>query len=684
MTDAEHLNARDRLAAARLIGAGAVAIFGQLAVDMPDGYFGPAGTVSRFGLVYTACLALAVVAGAGLFLTRSRFALVVPWLVLPVGVGLFLPAVPSDPVIAGGVMLWYLVLVGIAELGRPWEQPPADDPVKVWTARSGPAARHLVFVALILSTLALGYGIGHRLGALVLCAAIDLAAVASSLPLYVVVWRTKSRTAPIVAGALLVASVATALAARPTVALIVVTGYLVLTAVELVRRTPLAAEILGHYLEHPSLLVVTSFAVLIAIGTVLLSLPAAAPDGSRISPEDALFTATSATCVTGLIVLDTPHEFSLFGHIVILSLIQVGGLNIMVLSTFAAVLLGRGVGLRGEAALGNVLDLTSPAAASRLVVFIVLATAVVEGLGSVVLGFGWAVHGAAPLTAAWNGVFHSVSAFCNAGFALQSDSLVMFRGDPLVLLTFAALIVIGGLGFAVLAALWTRARGGRHAGLEVQTRVVIAASVVLIVVGWALVAGLEWGRGLADLSTTDRLVNALFQSVTTRTAGFNSMAMDSLQPATVLAMMVLMFIGASPGGTGGGIKTTTAVVLLAAIPALAKRRSELVLFNRRLPLSTVYRAAAIAVIGLAVVLITAGALMVTHEAAFESLLFESISAFGTVGLSLGATSSLDGFGKLIVSAAMLAGRVGPLTLALLLGQVRETRLSYPRARIMVG
>lgn len=684
MTDSEHRTARDRLAAARLIGAGAVAIFGQLAVDMPHGYFGPAGTVSRFGLVYTACLALAILVGAGLFLRHFRFALVVPWLVLPVGVGLFLPAVPSDPVIAGGVMLWYLVLLGIAELGRPWEQPADDDPVKVWTARGGAAARHLVLVALVLSTLALGYGIGHRLGALVLCAAIDLVAVASSAPLYVALWRVGSRTGPILAGGLLVASAATAFAARPTAALIILTGYLVLTAVELGRRTPLAAEILGHFLKHPSLLVVTSFAVLIAIGTVLLSLPAAAPDGHRISAEDALFTATSATCVTGLIVLDTPHDFSLFGHIVILALIQIGGLNIMVLSTFAAVLLGRGLGLRGEAALGNVLDLTSPTAASRLVVFIVLATAVAEGLGAVVLGFGWAAHGATPLAAAWNGVFHSVSAFCNAGFALQSDSLVMFRGDPVVLLTFALLIVVGGLGFAVLAALWTRLRGGRHVALQVQVRVVIAASAVLIVVGWLLVAGLEWSRGLADLSTTDRIVNALFQSVTTRTAGFNSMAIDGLQPATVLVMMVLMFIGASPGGTGGGIKTTTAVVLLAAIPALAKRRSELVLFNRRLPLSTVYRGAAIAVIGLAVVLITAGALMVTHGAAFESLLFEAVSAFGTVGLSLGATASLDGFGKLIVAAAMLAGRVGPLTLALLLGQVRETRLSYPRARIMVG
>lgn len=681
---ADSTEARSRLAAARLIGAGAVAIFGQLAVDMPGGYFGPAGSVSRFGLVFTASLTIAVLAGAALVLKRSRVAVLVPWLLLPVGVGLFLPAVPSDPVIAGGVVLWNLVLLGTAELGRAWERPERDDPVRRWTEHSGAAARHLVLVALVLSTLVLGYGIGHRLGAMVLCGVVDIIAIAISLPLYFFLWRVGARFSPILAAGLLLCAAAVAVVVGATPSLVVAAGYLVLTLLELVRRTPWVADILSHFLRYPSLLVVTSFALLIAVGTVFLSLPAAAPDGHRIAPIDALFTATSATCVTGLIVLDTPRDFSTFGHIVILLLIQIGGLNIMVLSTFAAVLLGKSVGLRGEAALGDVLDLSSPAAATRLVVFIVLATVVVEGVGAFVLGLGWVAHGAAPLTAAWQGVFHSVSAFCNAGFALQSDSLVMFSSHPLMLLTFSVLIVAGGLGFAVLAVLWARLRGGRHRGLEVQTRVVVASSAVLIAVGWLLVAGLEWGGGLDGLSTTDRVVNALFQSVTARTAGFNSIAVDSFHPATVLTMMVLMFIGASPGGTGGGIKTTTAVVLLAAIPALARRRADLVLFRRRLPLSTVYRAAAIAVIGLGSVLLSACILMATQEGPFESLLFEAVSAFGTVGLSLGATASLDGFGKVVVALAMLAGRVGPLTLALLLGQARETRLSYPRARIMVG
>lgn len=651
---------------------------------MPDGYFGPAETVSRFGLIYTACLSAAVVIGAGLFLTRSRHAWLVPWLVLPVGVGLFLPALPSDPIIAGGVVLWNLSLLGLAELGRTLERPTGDDPSSLWTARNGAAVRHLALVALVVSVLVLGYGIGHRLGALLLCAVLDLAVVAVSAPMVLLLWRSGSRLEPVGAVSLMAGAAAVAIAGSPATALAVLSVYLALTLFDLIVRTPFFEELFGHFLRHPGLMVVTSFALIIAIGTVLLSLPAAAPGGHRIGSIDALFTAASATCVTGLIVLDTPHDFSTFGQLVILVLIQIGGLNIMVLSTFAALLLGKNLGLRGEAALGDVLDLTSKAAAYRLVIFIVMATAAVESVGAVMLGFAWSAHGAAPGEAAWKGLFHSVSAFCNAGFALQSDSLAIFRNDPLTLLTFSALIVVGGLGFAVLAGLWWRLRGRPRDGRGVQTRVVIGASAVLIVVGWLLYLSLEWDRTLAGLAPLDRVANALFQSVTTRTAGFTSVPLDGLQPATILVMMVLMFIGASPGGTGGGIKTTTAVVLLAAIPALASRRSEVVLLDRRLPLSTVFRGAAIAVVGLIVVLTTAGVLLATNNAPFESLVFEAVSAFGTVGLSLGATASLDSFGKLLVALTMLAGRIGPLTIALLLGQARETRLSYPQARIMVG
>jgi len=676
--------AHARLAAARLIGAATIGVLGQLAVDMPGGYFGAAADVTRVGLIFTAALGTTAIAGAISILRGSRAARTMTLLVSFVSVAVFLPAVASDPVIAGGVVVWNLALLGLAELSRGWDRDDTDDPLLSWIHRNGPASRHLVLVALVVSTLVLGYGVGHRFGALILCVTVDLVAVAVSGRMYVLLWRSGSRLLPIVAAAGIAIAVATAWLSNPTAALAVIGVVLAFALIQLIVRTPVFEDLVGYFLKHPGWLVASTFVILIAVGTLLLSLPAAAPDGHRIGPTDALFTATSASCVTGLIVLDTPADFSPFGHLVILVLIQIGGLNIMVLSTFAAVILGRDLGFRGDAALGSLLDLSSPAGAYRLATFIVISTLIVESLGAAALAAAWRMNGASPLEAVWNGVFHSISAFCNAGFALQSDSLVMFNHNPLVLAVFSALIVLGGLGFAVLAELWWRARGGPHAGLGVHLRLVVLASAVLIVVGWALYLGLEWDRSLAGLDTGDRIANALFQSITTRTAGFNSVSFDDLQPATALVFMLLMFIGASPGGTGGGIKTTTAVVLLAAIPAIAARRAEVEVLNRRIPLSTVFRSTAIAVVGLIVVIVTTGLLLATHDAPFESLLFEGFSAFGTVGLSLGATASLDGFGKLVIAAAMLAGRIGPLTLALLLGRTRAARLSYPQARIMVG
>ncbi len=684
MTASNQEVALARLGAARLLGAGAIAVLGQLAVNMPGGYFGEAATVTRFGVFYTVALSAGAVAGAFLILLGSRIARPVTLVVLLIGIAMFLPAVVSDPVIAGGVILWNLVVLGLTELGRGWEHRPVSGPVPRWMDRNGSAARHIVLVALVVSTLVLGYGVGQPLGAFVLCVVLDLVAVATSVPMYLRMWRGGSRLPPLVAAACLASAAAAALVVGPTMALGLLGGYLVLTMTQLIVQTPLFEELFRHFLRNPGLLLVSSFVILIAVGTVLLSVPAAAADGHRVAAVDALFTATSASCVTGLIVLDTPHDFSTFGQIVLLVLIQIGGLNIMVLSTFAAVMLGRDLGFRSEAALGTILDLSSPATAFRLTTFIVLSTLAVEAAGAVALGFAWIAHGAAPLEALWKGVFHSVSAFCNAGFALQSDSLEMFSRDPATLLVFGLLIVLGGLGFAVLAGLWWRLRSRSWAGLAVQVRLVIITSTVLIVAGWALYLGLEWNRSLAGLSPADRVVNALFQSITTRTAGFNSVAMTGLQPATILIFIMLMFIGASPGGTGGGIKTTTAAVLLAAIPSIAARRSDVVILNRRIPLVIVFRSAAIAVVGLAVALVTAGLLLATNDASFDWLLFESFSAFGTVGLSLGATSSLDEFGKLVIAAAMLAGRVGPLTLALLLGTTRQARVSYPQARIMVG
>ena len=338
--------------------------------------------------------------------------------------------------------------------------------------------------------------------------------------------------------------------ANPRLALAFFAGYLASIWVLLAVRTRVVGELVRHFIDHPALLVAVTFIALIAFGTLFLSLPAASAGGSAVSPIDALFTATSATCVTGLIVRDTPIAFSFFGHLVILVLIQIGGLNIMVLSTFAALLLGRGLGLRGERALGAILDVQQGRSAYRLIIFIVLTTFLVEGVGAAGLTLAYRMHGFSLLDSAWKGVFHAVSAFCNAGFALQSDSLTMFQNDPLPLLLVAALITLGGLGFTFLAFAWSRLRRRAELGFSVQARLVLLASGVLVVGGTLFIAAAEWNRALAGLTPGTKLINALFQSVTLRTAGFNSVPLDSLRPVTVLVMMAFMFIGASPGGTG--------------------------------------------------------------------------------------------------------------------------------------
>jgi trk system potassium uptake protein TrkH len=403
-----------------------------------------------------------------------------------------------------------------------------------------------------------------------------------------------------------------------------------------------------------------------------------------VAPVDALFTATSATCVTGLIVLDTPSDFSTVGHAIILGLIQAGGLNIMVLSAFAALLLGQGLGLRGERALGEVLDLHPARSPRRLVRFIVIGTLSLEAAGAVILGLAFAGHGDAAPTAAWRGVFTSVSAFCNAGFALQSDSLIGFADSPTVLLTVAALIVLGGIGFAVLLFGWLRL--GRHQalGFATQARVVVLASLALVVAGALAYGALEWNRSLAGLTPAQAAVNALFQSVTLRTAGFNSVPFDHLGPATVLMMLAFMFVGASPGGTGGGIKTTTAVVLLASVAAVVRGEPRATILGRTVPLETVFRSAAVTALGALTVLASGLLVLATQTGAFQALVFEVFSAFGTVGLSLGATAHLDTLGKLVIALVMLVGRVGPLSLALLFGRRGGGRVRYPEARLMVG
>jgi len=458
---------------------------------------------------------------------------------------------------------------------------------------------------------------------------------------------------------------------------------LVIAVAGAARSHELRADVLGFLWTRPALLLILTFSALSLVGGLVLTFPVCSADDRPLEALDALFTAVSAVCVTGLTVVDTATDFTFVGQLVILLLIQVGALGIMTLSAFATLAIGGAIGGHTEDALREVAGLDGRAAMRRLLGVIIKTTLLVEAVGAVCLLPTFLGRGLDLGEAIWGSLFHAVSAFCNAGFTLQSDSLVLFQSSPLALHTIALLIVIGGIGFGVLmgaSELWRRRRGP----MSLHVKLVLTTNAVLLGVaffGW-LVS--EWNGSLAGMGMGERLNNAWFQSVTMRTAGFTSVEFGALSHATILIMLVWMFIGASPGSTGGGIKTTTIAVLFAAVASVVRGRDDAEAFGRRLARRVVYRAAAIATISAAVVFVGSLALMLTQGSSFEETLFEATSAFGTVGLSLGITGDLDHTGKLIVMMLMLVGRTGPLTMALVFRRQDPMPVRYPEEEVMVG
>lgn len=438
-----------------------------------------------------------------------------------------------------------------------------------------------------------------------------------------------------------------------------------------------------HLLRHPARLLSVSFAAAIVAGAFVLTFPGSNA-GEPVTPVDALFTATSAVCVTGLIVRDTATQWTPLGQGIILLLIQVGGLGVMTISVFAAVLVGRRLRLSELGALEHLLPRQESVAARRTVGFIVLATLTIEAAGAALLLIGMHPAGAGGARRLWLASFHSVSAFCNAGFALQSDSLVSYATSGLTIGTVAALIVLGGLGFTVLmtGAAWLRR--GRARRVPVHTRLALWGTALLVLVGAAAYAALEWERSLGDLPGGWRPLSALFQSITLRTAGFNTVDLGRIGDGTLLMMLLWMLVGGCPGSTAGGVKVTSVAVLLLAVRSIASGGTQPAFAGRAIPQSTVYRAAAIVTVSLVAVCLGAFLLLVTQQLPSRQLVFEAVSAFGTVGLSLGATPRLDTFGKLVVIGLMFAGRVGPLTLALLLGRGTPPRKQLPDEDVLVG
>lgn len=437
----------------------------------------------------------------------------------------------------------------------------------------------------------------------------------------------------------------------------------------------------------PAQTLLLSFAVAIGIGTVLLSLPIATDAGVRAPFLDALFTATSAVCVTGLVVQNTATFWSPFGQTVILLLIQAGGFGIMTMSTFFAVLLGKRITLRERLLLKEALGEPTLSGLVRLTKTILLAALAIEIIGAAMLfprllaDYPW------PRAAALS-VFHSISAFNNAGFDLFGNSLEGFRTDLYVNLVVMALIVIGGLGFGVLADLyWFRSKARRHR-LSFHTRLVILTTGVLLLAGTITILAFEYRNPetLGNLSLGQKITASLFHSVTPRTAGFNTLPVAQLRPQTLLLTMMLMFVGGSPGSTAGGVKTTTFGVIIAAFISTIRGRRDAEFNRRRIERAAVDRAWALVILGFSLVLLSSFVLLLTEQAGFLEVIFETMSAFGTVGLSMGLTPALSPIGKLVVSFTMYAGRVGPLTLfiALTRRQAYPPRIRYPEEKLIVG
>jgi trk system potassium uptake protein len=431
----------------------------------------------------------------------------------------------------------------------------------------------------------------------------------------------------------------------------------------------------------PALSLLLLFAFLISVGTALLMLPIASASGEPTRFVDALFTATSATCVTGLVVLDTGTHWSLFGHIVILLLIQLGGFGIMAGSTLLLFLvIGRRTSLRNRVLVNESLGGLQLGTVTTLVKRIAIFTIVCEVIGAIILGISFTIGGEAgppgDLLGIWWGIFHSVSAFNNAGFDLTGGfrSLTPFVDDWVVLLTVGCLLVLGGLGFAIVGDAVEKRRWSRMA---LETKLVLSATALLLVGGTLMIGFTEWTNPatLGALPAEQRMLNAFFESATLRTAGFTALDTGALLEATLFAVMALMFIGGASGSTAGGIKVGTLGVLVIAIISTVKGEPSATAFGRRIQHAIVYRAVAVLLLSMAFVFAVGLGLTLTTEATFVETLFEAISAFGTVGASTGITPDLTDPARLITTFAMFVGRLGPLTLVLALA-ARAHAVSY--------
>ena len=432
-----------------------------------------------------------------------------------------------------------------------------------------------------------------------------------------------------------------------------------------------------------------TFAGIILLGAALLTLPTASRNGVSCGFLPALFTATSATCVTGLSLFDTYTQWSGFGQIVILSLIQIGGLGFMSAATMFVFLLRKRIGLKQRLVMAQALSVSDMDGIVRLQKMVLKGSFAIEGIGALILFVRFLPEFGAVTALKW-GVFHSISAFCNAGFDIfgcitPGASLMKFQSDPVVLLTLSALVVVGGLGFLVWQDL---AKNRSFRKCSVYTRLVLVTSFGLLILGWIVICLLEWNNPgtLGPMSLGDKLLNGFFQSVTLRTAGFVAIDQALMTDSAKAASMLLMLIGGSSGSTAGGLKTVTFVVMLLFMVARARGRSTVCVYRRTIPQSQVLDAMTIAFLMAAMAVFGGIFISATCAVSFTDALYEATSAIATVGLTAGVTGNLTIPGQLLIILYMYFGRVGVLTISMgfLTGDRAEERFHYAQTNLLIG
>ena len=427
-----------------------------------------------------------------------------------------------------------------------------------------------------------------------------------------------------------------------------------------------------------------SFLIVILIGATLLSLPIASVDGNSVGFVNAFFTASSATAVTGLVVANTATQWTMFGKVVIITLIQIGGLGTITLFSIATVLLGRKISLQQRLLVKEQLNITSMSGIVKWVIYVTKITFLIEFTGALLLSFSL-IPKYGFKTGVWYSIFHAISAFCNAGFDLFGDSIVSYSGDIYINMIICGLVILGGLGFLVYMDIYN-AESFRK--LKVHSKVVITVSALLLFAGTIATLLIEYNNSLSigEFGFGHKVLASFFQSTVTRTAGFNSIDIGQVHDATAIIYIFLMFIGGSPASTAGGLKTTTFAVMVFSTIGMVRGEHDIVIFNRKIDKEIILRALAITIVCISLVITVTMAVAIIEHDRFEFLdiLFESVSAFGTVGMTRGITPHLSDISKVILAFTMFIGRVGPTTLAVGLMKTKPSSIKYASGKILVG